>query len=328
MNRLLCHHEYGTPENVVKLSEGEFPTMGHDEILIKTTMAPINPADLNIIEGRYGDQPPLPVTLGNEGVGIIEKIGADVTELSIGDQVITPTLRGTWSEYRSCKAEEAVRVPHDIPPEVACMLTVNPLTAILMLESFHELKPEEYVLQNAANSGVGRAVIDIAKRMGIKTINIVRTHEQVEEVEKIGGSIQLTFDDLKAKRYPSNLRKLSIPLALNAVGGESARLITRLLSHGGTMVTYGAMSKEPVILDNGPLIYKNISIKGFWRSEWVRRVDFELVKSMMERLILLAEHGAFVVPIEKIYPFSDAAEALKHAKRSGRAGKILLSPRS
>lgn len=326
MNRFICHYEYGPPEKVVRLEEGTIPEVGDDEILIKTTLAPINPADINMIEGRYGEQPPLPATLGNEGVGLVEKIGSAVSDISVGDQVITPTKRATWCDFRVCKENEAVRVPHDIPPEVACMLTINPLTALVMLENFCELSPGEYVIQNAANSGVGRAVIDIAKRIGVKTVNIVRTHQQVEELESIGGDIQMTFDDLKEKRFSSLLEGITISLALNGVGGESARLITRALSTGGLMITYGAMGKEPVILDNGPLIFKEISVKGFWRSHWVRMANLETIRAVIERLIVLAEQGAFLVPVEKVYPYNEIAQALEHAQESSRSGKILISP--
>jgi mitochondrial enoyl-[acyl-carrier protein] reductase / trans-2-enoyl-CoA reductase len=326
MNRVLCHYQYGVPETVITLEERPLPNLCDDEILIKTILAPINPADINMIEGRYGEQPPLPAILGNEGVGVITKIGANVNHLSVGDQVITPAQRATWCEYRICKEVDAVMVPPNILPEVACMLNINPLTALLMLDNFYALQPGDWIIQNAANSGIGRAVIDIAQHIGIKTINIVRSQKQVTELKEIGGDMQLTFDDLKAKTFQHELKNLPIRLALNAVGGESSRLITRTLSQGGVMLSYGAMSKEPVILDNGPLIFKEITIKGFWRTRWVHNADHKSIQSVFERLLTLAERGAFSVPIEKKYPFVEASQALKHAQQSGRKGKILLYP--
>lgn len=137
--------------------------------------APINPSDLNMIEGTYAISPALPTVAGNEGVGVIEAVGPNVTSLKVGDRVIPSKPGfGTWRNYAVAAESELDSISKDIPEEYAATLAVNPCTALRLLKDFAELKPGDVVVQNAANSAVGHAVIQIAAAKGIKTINIVR----------------------------------------------------------------------------------------------------------------------------------------------------------
>jgi trans-2-enoyl-CoA reductase len=200
------------------------------------------------------------------------------------------------------------------------------MTALAMLTEFAPLEEGAWVIQNAANSGVGRAVIDIAKEMGVNTINIVRRDELVEEILEAGGTIVVTHEQLKNKVLKEKAAELHIKLGLNGVGGESAQLLARHLCDEGIMVTYGAMSREPVIIDNRLLIFKNIIATGFWRSKWLERADKDKVDTLYNRLFDFAENGAFHIDVEAIYPFEEASEALQHAQKDKRKGKIFLTP--
>ncbi|MEC7838777.1 MAG: 2-enoyl thioester reductase domain-containing protein [Chlamydiota bacterium] len=324
INKVLCHYEYGSPKDVVRLIEQPIPQLKSDEVLIETQLAAVNPADINMLEGRYATKPELPCPLGYDGVGIVKEIGSSISSINIGDHVIVPSSRGAWCHYRIENEKDVIILPKNIPFEVAVMFNVNPYTALLMLEKFIALKEGDWIIQNAANSGVGRAVIDIAKRRGIKTVNIVRRKELIDELSD--GDIVMTIEDLKAKKLMKLLPDTTMKLALNAVGGESARHIARPLSRGGFHVTYGAMGLEPIMIDNGLLIFKDITVKGFWRSEWIRTSSPDQLKNIYGKIASLAEDGAFVVPIAEIYPFEKASEAIVHAQKDKRGGKVLLTP--
>jgi len=325
-NKILCHYKCGVPEDVIQLEVRSLSKLQPNEVLIETLLTAINPADINMLEGKYATKPELPCPLGYDGVGIIRELGEDVKGFSVNDHVIVPSLRGAWCQFRIEKESSVVVIPKDIPLEAAVMFNVNPFTALLMLEKFVTLEKGDWIIQNAANSGVGRAVIDIAKRRSLKTVNIVRRPELVHELTEAGGDIVMTFDDLKAKKLMSLLPGVTMKLALNAVGGESARLIARPLDRSGYHITYGAMGREPLMIDNGLIIFKDITVKGFWRSEWIRSMSSDKIRDIYLKIANMALEGAFVVPIAQIYSFEDAALAIAHAQKDKRGGKVLLKP--
>lgn len=317
----LTLQRYGRPCDVVEPLELPLPPLAPGEIAIKLLLAPINPADIALIEGRYGERPKLPITLGNEGVGEVVELGKGVTSLSPGDRVITPREIGSFCDRRRASAASAIALPKAIPDEVAAMLTVNPLTALLLLGTFVELKKGEWIIQNCATSGVGRAVIDIARAKGLHTINVVRREEQIAEIERAGGDIAITFEGLRERKLPPH----SLSLALNGIGGESARHLARSLSFGGTLVTYGAMGGEAVAVDNGPLIYNDIRVRGFWRSRWLKEASDSALREAYSSLFSLAEKGAFKTPIEAIFGLHEAKKAFERALSPDRRGKICFS---
>ncbi len=325
-NKVLCHYECGTPEEVIRLEERELSNLQPHDILLETQFVPVNPADINMLEGKYAIKPELPCPLGYDGVGIVTDVGSEVTDIFPGDHVIIPTQRGTWCQYRIVSADNAIVIPKDIPLQSAAMLNVNPFTALLMLESFVSIDKGDWIIQNAANSGVGRAVIDIAKRKSWKTVNIVRRQELVEELTIAGGDIVMTLDDLKSKKLMQLLPNVTMKLALNGVGGESARHIARPLCKGGFHITYGAMGREPLMIDNGLLIFRDITVKGFMRSDCLRALSSDKISEHYATLAKLASDDAFQVPVEQVYPFEECAKAVEHAQQGARSGKILMTP--
>jgi trans-2-enoyl-CoA reductase len=201
------------------------------------------------------------------------------------------------------------------------MLAVNPPTAYRMLTDFVSLQPGDWIIQNAANSAVGRCVIAIAKANGFHTINVVRRDELIPELEALGADIVLT-DKTPISRQVTGKE---IKLGLNAVGGESARQLAKTLAPHGTLVTYGAMGREPLRLDNGLLIFRDIRFRGLWISDWYRHATRADITAMFTELRPLIRAGKFCVPVEKVYPLAQVRDALAHAARDQRAGKILLA---
>lgn len=295
----------------------ELPEPQPHQIVVKPLAAPINPADLNVIEGTYPVRPDLPAVLGNEGVGEIVERGGAVTDMAVGQWVIAPARPGWWCTARVLDAADAVVVPAGLPCELAALLGVNPPTAWRMLADFESLQPGDWVIQNAANSAAGRSVIQIARHRKLRTVNIVRRAELAAELQAIGADVVVT--EGSPIPNPGAAR-----LGLNAVGGDSARLIARALAPHGTLVTYGAMARQPLRVDNGVLIFRDIRFRGFWITDWFQHAPRRQIDEMFASIFALAQTGALRIPVEKTYPLAQATEALAEARREGRSGKILF----
>ena len=321
---VICHHECGIPEEVAQIEAWDLPTIAPNQVLVEMKASPINPADINVLEGKYPIRSPLPAVVGNEGVGVIAQTGRAVSNLSVGQPVISLNRAGNWCDAYVADASSLIPLPDDIPLEQAAMLSVNPPTAWRMLEAFVNLKPGDWVIQNAANSGVGRSVIQIARLRGLRTVNIVRRNNLIPELEAEGADVVVTDEIPLSKQIRDLTGNADVPLGLNAVGGESAREIAKSLGNHGTLVTYGAMGLQPLQISNSLLIFKDLQFRGFWINAWYRRADTGELHQMFNQLIPLMTSGKLKVPVEKTYPLSDAKDALIHACQNGRKGKILF----
>ena len=289
------------------------------EAVVRVLAAPIHPADLNTIEGKY----PGPAKLGREGVGQVEELGPATAGPAPGTRVLLPPDLSTWCEALICPAIQLVPVPDKVAVEQAATLRVNPGSAFRMLRDFVPLKSGEWLLQNAANSAVGRAVIQLSRAMGLRTVNLVRRLELFEPMRTAGADIVLMDDEQAAKE----IREI-VPdarLALNAVGGESALRLANALGEGGTLVTYGAMGRHPLRIPNGLLIFKDLRVAGFWLSRWIQRATTPEKSAMLKELLAYAERGVLHTEVEKTYRLSEFEAALEHARQSERSGKILFT---
>ncbi|XP_072356967.1 enoyl-[acyl-carrier-protein] reductase, mitochondrial isoform X2 [Scyliorhinus torazame] len=244
------------------------------DIRAQMLAAPINPSDINMVQGTYPILPDLPAIGGNEGVGQVMDVGSKVTNLKPGDWVIPSDAGlGTWRTEAVGNMNGFIKVPKNIPLLCAATLGVNPCTAYRMLSDFETLKPGDSVIQNAANSGVGQATIQIAKAMGLKTINVIRNRPDLQQLTdsliSIGADYVITEEALRKPEMKELFKKVPRPrLALNGVGGKSATEILRHLEKGGTTVTYGGMAKQPITVPVSALIFNNVKIRGFWVTQW------------------------------------------------------------
>lgn len=294
-------------------------------------MAPINPADINQIEGTYAFIPPRPFIAGNEGVGEVVSVGTQVSSLRPGDWVIPAVAGlGTWRPELICPERSLMRVPNDMPMEAAATILVNPCTAYRMLEDFVPLAPGDVIIQNGANSAVGRAVIQLAAARGVKTVNVVRDRPHFEALEQelrgLGASMVVKAERLVLPETQAHIEQIlgrRPVLALNCVGGQAATDLARSLAHGGTLVTYGGMSKKPVILPTALLIFNDIRATGFWVSAWYKR-QYELASKgdgsltvkrelMMAELSEMLKTGKLALPPMRTHQLAHWKEAIEQA---------------
>jgi trans-2-enoyl-CoA reductase len=318
------YETHGNPAEVLRIVEQPWPSPDANEVVVKTSAAPINPADLNAIEGKYPVRPALPATPGMEGAGVVVEVGADVRNLSVGTQVILPHGFGTWREACAIGSSKLIAAPGGIEPVQAAMLKVNPITAWRMLHDFVSLQPGDWLIQNAANSAAGQCVIQIARELGYRTVNVVRRPELVEELRALGGDVVLVDSENLRDEVAVATERAPIRLALNAVGGENALRVAKALASDGTMVTYGAMSLQPLCIPNGMLIFKNLRFTGFWVNKWYDAATPEQRAKTFAPIFEMARRGLLQTKVEKTYPLDEADAAIAHASREKRDGKILF----
>uniref|UniRef100_A0A3P9H826 Enoyl-[acyl-carrier-protein] reductase, mitochondrial n=1 Tax=Oryzias latipes TaxID=8090 RepID=A0A3P9H826_ORYLA len=330
--RALVYTNHGDPSKVLQLKNVDLPPIGEKDVFIKLLAAPINPSDINMIQGTYAILPDLPSIGGNEGVGTIIETGKKVKTLKVGDWVIPRDAGlGTWRTEAVFAEEDVISVPNDIPLLSAATLGVNPCTAFRMLVDFEDLMPGDSIIQNAANSGVGQAVIQIAASRGINTINVVRDRPEFaqlcERLKAIGATHVIKEEALRRPEIKEVFKSCPKPkLALNGVGGRSATELLRHLQTGGSMVTYGGMSKQPVTVPVSALIFKDVKVRGFWVTQWKRdhASDGSLFGVMLDELCSLIRQGKLTAPACTQVALKDFHQALDASMQPFISSKQVL----
>ena len=318
------YERHGNPADVLHVESPPWPTPAAGEAVVKVHAAPINPADLNQIEGKYPIRAHLPATPGFEGAGVVIDIGANVTNIAPGTLVILPHNVGTWRDAVAVKADELVSVPAGIEPVYAAMLKINPMTAWRLLHDYVDLEKGNWLIQNAANSAAGRAVIQIAHELGYKTVNVVRRAELIDELHAEGGDVVLVDGENLRDQVKAATSGAPIRLGLNAVGGESALRLANCLAPGSTLVTFGAMSLQPLKIPNGLLIFKDLRFRGIWINKWYDNATMQERMDAFRPLFEMTKRGLLKTKVEKAYTLSEAKAAVTHAGQGKRSGKIIF----
>jgi mitochondrial enoyl-[acyl-carrier protein] reductase / trans-2-enoyl-CoA reductase len=321
-NSRLIVHQYGSPKECVSLvNEDVAPS--RSKIKVRVLASPINPADINLICGNYGYKPELPCNLGLEGAAVIEESWFE--DYPVGAQVIFIQHVGCWAKELWVDRSEVLVLDKVIDPLQAAMLKVNPMTAWRLLTSFMHLSEGDYIIQNAANSGVGQCVIQLAKILKLKTINLVRREELFDGLKSLGGDLVI-LDDAKVKDVIfSQLSENECPkLAFNAVGGDSALRLMDCLAPCGKHITFGAMSMLSLKVPNKFLIFKRISLHGLWITEDLKELPKSEVNKIYQSLVTWIHEGKLKQAVGATYPLEAFSTALLHHGQAHRKGKILF----
>ena len=318
------YEKHGNPADVLHVETRPWPTPAADEAVVKMRAAPINPADLNQIEGKYPVRAELPATPGFEGAGVVTELGAGVNGITTGALVILPHNIGTWRDAVAVKAQDLVVVPDGIEPVQAAMLKINPLTAWRLLHDYVDLQKGDWLIQNAANSAAGRDIIQIAHELGYKTVNVVRRAELIDEMRAEGGDAALVDDENLREQVKNATGGAPIRLGLNSVGGDSALRLANCLAPGGTLVSFGAMSLQPLKIPTGLFIFKDLRFRGIWINKWYDNATPSERMETFRPLFEMAKSGLLKTKIEKAYPLSEVKAAVAHAAQGKRSGKIIF----
>ncbi|KAL0633568.1 mitochondrial 2-enoyl thioester reductase [Maublancomyces gigas] len=332
--KALVYSKYGKPQDVLRLHQHPISPAYGDEITVKFLAAPINPADINQIEGVYPAKPPFTTALstpepsavaGNEGVVEVLSTGSNVKDFQPGDRAIMRhTSFGTWRTHASASSANLLKIPSDpsITAIQAATISVNPCTAYRMLKDFTPMQKGDWFIQNGANSGVGRSAIQLGRLWGLKSVNVIRNRPGVEELKEelkmLGADMVVTEEELANRSFWGELDEKTggkrVMLGLNCVGGKPTTDLVRRLGYGGNLVTYGAMSYQPITIPTGLLIFKDIRFRGFWVSTWSDKHPDEK-QAMIDELFGYIKTGEFKdVPIQETMWNSDTkVEELKAA---------------
>lgn len=317
---------YGVPEDVARCVDAPdvgAPSAG--EVVFDVIAFPINPADIGFCRGNYRIRPPLPATPGAECVGRVAAVGDDVTHVKPGDLVIN-LARENWAARRRVKAEDAVPVPAGLDLKQAAMLRINPPTALLMLSDLVDLKPGDWVIQNVANSAVGRLVVTLAKAKGIRTVNVTRREDVFPDLKALGADICLTDGPDLADRVREATGAAEIPLGLDAVSGSATARIAACLRDEGTICTYGSMTGEAPSVSVADVVFRGMTFTGFMLGRFMARRSAEEIRAIYAELGEQMLKGAIHAPVDSVYPIENIREALIRAQTGGRHGKVLVSP--
>lgn len=318
-------HRGPVPQDVIRAVPLELPPPAAGQVLVAMVASPINPSNLLTLTGDYGVLPPLPAIGGTEGVGRVAALGEGVTSLSVGQSVLLPRGVGTWVTHLLADARALVSLPHGADPLQLAMLLVNPPTAWLMLSEIVPLAKGEWVIQNAANSGVGGYVMQLARHRGLRTVNLVRRESAVQATQAQGGDVVLVDGDDVARRVSEATGGAPIRLGIDAIAGAATERLAQCLADGGTLVNYGVLSGAPCQLAPSHLIFRDIALQGFWLVKWFRTASTDAQHALYADLIRLVADGTLQARIQATYPVERVQEAVAAASAGERDGKILIT---
>lgn len=246
---------------------------------------------------------------------------------------------GTWRTHAQAPAELFFKLAEEdrqgISAVQAGTVSVNPCTAYAMLKGWigggssgRRVGEGDWFVQNGANSGVGRAAIQLGKAWGLKSLNVIRarpggdeeTNALKEELKSLGATAVVTEEEAQEKGFGERVKEWTnggrehIGLALNCVGGRSALSLAKLLSRQGWHVTYGAMAKQPLTLPAGMLIFNDLRFAGFWVSEWSKQEPAEKEKAVKAVLRMTREGSFNDMPVQEIkWDWETKEDVLKEA---------------
>jgi NADPH:quinone reductase-like Zn-dependent oxidoreductase len=187
------------------------------------------------------------------------------------------------------------------------------------------LQPGQWLLQTAAGSTLGRMVLQIAKLRNFKTINVVRRRAQAQELKALGADeVICTEDEDLVQRVMAISGGAGIPAAIDAVGGQVGGDVVQALGSCGVMLVYGRLSLDPTPINNAQMIFRTSTVRGFWLAEWFRRTPAEKRQAVIGEVLNHMAKGEIVPPVEAKYDLANIIEAVRHAERPGRHGKVLL----
>ncbi|RKT52816.1 zinc-dependent alcohol dehydrogenase family protein [Saccharothrix australiensis] len=313
---------HGRPADVATPAERPRPRPGPGEVLVRLRARPVNPSDELFIEGRYGRRPTLPAVPGFEGAGVVA--ASDSAEHPVGQRVAVAAA-GTWQEYVAVPAADVVPVPDRLPDAVACQLTVNPLTALLLVREL-ALRGGDWLLITAAGAALSRMVLHLARRDGVRCACVVRDGRHADRLTLAGADV--VVDSAAAdlvERVRAATGGAGVHAVLDAVGGEVGSAALRCLRDGGQAVVLGMLDGGPVHVTPHRLVFDEVAVRGFWLPRHLARQPAAVRAELVERAVALLGVPAFAPRVAAAYDLADVREALDHVRRAGRAGKVILT---
>lgn len=313
--------EFGPPDKVLQAQDAERPQPGPGQVLVRMVLSPVHNHDLMTIAGQYGFKPSLPAVPGTEAVGVVAALGEGVTHLALGQRV-AGGAEAAWADFYLANAARLVPVPDQVDDETACQLVSMPLSAKMLLDSL-DIAKGDWIVQNAANGAVGKMVAKYGAERGINVLGLVRREAAVDELAGQGIANVVATD---AEGWQERARALTVgaPIvrAVESLGGDGAVQVLSVAADGAQLVSFGAMTGRPLKIAAGELLFRGITVKGFWAAK--PPVTPERIGQLLGELVVDAASGKLKLPIEAAYTIEQVAEAARASGEAGRKGKIAI----
>jgi NADPH:quinone reductase len=330
---------YGEPTDVLTVAEQPVPQPGPGQVRLKIRLSPINPSDLLYVRGHYsGVAPHFPSGAGFEGVGVIDAVGPEVQGLSVGQRVFARNSDGgNWSQYTVVPAEKAWPVPDEFADEQIASLMINPATAILMVRHVLAVPRGGWLLQSAAGGELGRMIIRLAKHDGIRTINVVRRRDAVQELKDLGADEVIVSSEGPIDEQVRNIvGPQGVDFAIDPVAGQIGTEIFRSLSEDGRMLLYGSLTGEGVSVGDDP----RLTLSGrrilevYWLGYWLPRLDKSgffsadrpALPQLIDECLELIRQGVLNTSPGKKFRLADIHAAVAESESVGHSGKVFIAP--
>ncbi|WP_166486177.1 zinc-dependent alcohol dehydrogenase family protein [Jannaschia sp. CCS1] len=323
MRALMLHG----PGDRLSLEDVPRPKPGAGEVLVRIAASPINPSDLAMLAGEYGLRWPYPLIPGLEGSGVVLGAGSGVMgRVVMGKNVaLVGEKQGLWADYAVVPASRVLPLPKDMPLGAGASSFVNPLTAIALVGEVRRAK-QWCAISTAAGGALGAMIRRRAKEKGVKIINIGRKHAQVEALKAEGARFVL---DEAAADFDADLaalcKDLRCRMAFDAVGGQLTFRVGQALRSGGQILVYGGLSGAPASVHPGTMIFKGLTVKGFWLSQWLAKKTAPQMLLMTREVTKGLQSGFAQTQVARHVPLELAADAPDDYARNMSGGKILIS---
>lgn len=328
--RALQFDRHGEPGDVLELRDVRPAPLNSGQARVRILLTPINPSDLLRIRGLYGTMPSYPASPGFEGVGIIEESKAPFSKwfrgISPGRKVVVLNqFTGNWQEQVVLPAYRLFPVPEGVSDHDAAGYFVNPATALIMPRYVLKVPEGAWLLQSAAGSSLGKMVIKLGKKLGFKTINIVRRAETAATIRKLGADEVI---DASKEEVVTRVKEITkgqgVRYALDAVGGPAVSQVVQCLGENGHVLLYGSLDMSPGEFTNRHIIGNGIKIESFALQRWSAARNGLQLLSLLKEIGRLMQENVLTAEVAETYPIEKFQEAIVAAETPGRQGKILL----
>jgi NADPH:quinone reductase-like Zn-dependent oxidoreductase len=329
MTRAITYASAGDPAAVLEATEiPDPPTPGPGQVQVQVRAFPIHPGDL--VGVRFGPRTPGQRTVaGLEGTGVVVAAGPGVDTPTVGTRVTVFPNPGSWAQRINVAAELAVPVPDSVSDDVAAQMVCNPLTALLLYRAAQQhfsVGVDGIVINNAANSSVGRLFTTSAEHHHIATISVVRSADRAHELATRQPNVPVVSTD--SPDWVQRIRAIAdghpIPVALDPVGGVVAGHLISVLSSGGTLITYGALAQDNIPLHASALLGGEIGIRGLSIGRWLSGVAPERRASDIAGVTAIATTQAANFDVAGTYTLDQISAAVQHVNAPGKIGTVIV----
>jgi NADPH2:quinone reductase len=314
--------ETGGPEKM-QYTDVPDPMPPAGQAVIKIEATGVNFIDVYFRTGLYKSDKP--VLLGMEAAGIVQSVGAEVTEVAPGDRVAYAMARGSYAEYAAVPASQLVKVPEGMDLKVAAASMLQGMTAHYLTHSTFGLKTDHTALVHAAAGGTGLLVVQIAKLLGARVYGTVSTEQKAQAAKEAGCDESIIYTQQDFEAEVKRLAPGGVDVVYDSVGATTFLKSLNCLRPRGMMVAFGQSSGAVQPVD--PLV---LSQRG---SLFLTRPTLANYTSTRDELQWRAGDilgwiatGKVKVRIDRTYPLSEAAHAHRDLEGRKTSGKILLIP--